>query len=80
MKKCSNCQGVSSSIKYIYLDYIIYVMSEVFSIRIPEELRGKMREVEVDWASFVRGAVEDKVREEKRKNAMKVMLQPLFHR
>ena len=32
-----------------------------------------MREVEVDWASFVRGAVEAKVREEKRKNAMKLM-------
>jgi len=32
-----------------------------------------MREVEVDWASFVRGAVEEKVREEKRKNAMKLM-------
>jgi hypothetical protein len=48
-------------------------MSEVFSIRIPRELKGMMREVEVDWASFVRGAVEAKVREEKRKNAMKLM-------
>lgn len=48
-------------------------MSEVFSIRIPRELKGMMREVEVDWASFVRGAVEEKVREEKRKNAMKLM-------
>ncbi|NQE54141.1 hypothetical protein C5S29_11160 [ANME-1 cluster archaeon GoMg3.2] len=48
-------------------------MSEVFSIRIPRELKGMMREVEVDWASFVRGTVEAKVREEKRKNAMKLM-------
>ena len=39
-------------------------MSEVFSIRIPRELKAMMREVEVDWASFVRGAVEEKVREE----------------
>ena len=48
-------------------------MSEVFSIRIPRELKGMMREVEIDWASFVRGAVEAKVREEKRKTAMKLM-------
>ena len=48
-------------------------MSEVFSIRIPRELKGMMREVEVDWASFVRSTVEEKVREEKRKNAMKLM-------
>ena len=69
--KAKKVRGVSSS--KVYLDYIVYNMSEVFSIRIPRELKGMMREVEVDWASFVRGAVEEKVREEKRKNAMKLM-------
>ena len=34
--------------KYIYLDYIVYIMSKVFSIRIPGELKGMMLEVEVD--------------------------------
>ncbi len=48
-------------------------MSEVISIRIPRELKEMMREVEVDWPSFVRRAMEEKVREEKRKNAMKLM-------
>lgn len=48
-------------------------MSEVISIRIPRGLKEKMREVEVDWASFVRRAVEEKVREERRKNAIKLM-------
>jgi hypothetical protein len=32
-----------------------------------------MREVNVDWASFVREAVAEKARKEKRKNAMKMM-------
>ncbi len=59
--------------KYIYLDYIIHITFDVFSIRILGELNGMMREVEVDWTSFVRGAVDEKVREEKRKNAMKLM-------
>jgi len=48
-------------------------MSEVFSIRIPPELKEMMREVKVDWASFVREAVAEKAREEKRKNAIKLM-------
>jgi hypothetical protein len=49
-------------------------MSEVFSLRIYGELKMRiMNEVEVDWANFARGAVEEKVREEKRKNAMKLM-------
>lgn len=48
-------------------------MSEVISIRIPRKLKEMMREVEVDWASFIRRAMEEKVREEKRKKAMKLM-------
>ena len=48
-------------------------MSEVISIRIPRELKEMMRGLEVDWASFVRRAMEEKVREEKRKNAVKLM-------
>ena len=55
------------------MDYIVYNMSEVISIRIPRELKEMMRGLEVDWASFVRRAMEEKVREEKKKNAVKLM-------
>ena len=68
MEKNSN-----GNVKFIYLDYIVYNMSEVISIRIPRELKEMMRELEVDWASFVRRAMEEKVREEKKKNAVKLM-------
>lgn len=58
---------------YLYLDYIVYNMSEVISIRIPRELKEKMKKVDIDWASFIRGVVEEKVREERKKSAKKLM-------
>ncbi|KAF5431533.1 hypothetical protein C5S39_05535 [Candidatus Methanophagaceae archaeon] len=48
-------------------------MSGILSIRITPGKKEVMREVNVDWASFVRRTMEGKAREEKRKNMMKLM-------
>jgi hypothetical protein len=38
------------------------------SIRIPEETKKKMREVDIDWSEYIRNAIEVKIRETRRKN------------
>lgn len=43
------------------------------SIRIPKEVKEQMRDVDVDWPSYLRAAIEIKVKEAKRKNAAKSM-------
>jgi len=48
-------------------------MSEVISTRIPKELKEEMKRVNVNWEDFVRRAIEEKVKEEKRKMAVKMM-------
>jgi predicted DNA-binding protein len=39
------------------------------SIRIPEETKKKMREVNIDWSDYIRNAIEVKIRETRRKKA-----------
>lgn len=39
------------------------------SIRIPEETKRKMKEVDVDWSDYIRNAIEEKIRETQRKKA-----------
>lgn len=39
------------------------------SIRLPEETKKKMKKLDVDWAEYIRKAVEDKIREERRKKS-----------
>ena len=48
-------------------------MSEVISTRIPKELKEEMKRVNVNWEDFLRRAIEEKVKEEKRKMAVKMM-------
>lgn len=43
------------------------------SIRLPEETRRKMREVDVDWPEYIRTAIEAKIRESQRKKAAESM-------
>lgn len=35
----------------------------VISIRIPDELRKRMKKVRIDWAAYVRNAIERKLKE-----------------
>lgn len=43
------------------------------SIRIPEDTKRKMRELDVDWSEFIRTAIEEKIREHRRKKAAESM-------
>lgn len=43
------------------------------SIRIPEEIKKKMSELDVDWPEYIRRAIEEKIREAKRKRAAESM-------
>ena len=60
--------------KYFYICYsIVTNMSEVISTRIPKELKEEMKRVNVNWEDFLRRGIEEKVKEEKRKMAVKMM-------
>lgn len=39
------------------------------SVRLPEETKKKMKKLDIDWAEYIRKAVEDKIKEERRKKA-----------
>jgi hypothetical protein len=39
------------------------------SIRVPEETKKKMKEVDIDWSDCIRNAIEEKLREIRRKKA-----------
>lgn len=43
------------------------------SIRLPEETRKRMREIGIDWAEYIRTAIEAKIRELQRKKAAELM-------
>ncbi len=47
------------------LQYNIVTMSvnEVVSIRIPKELKKKMKEIKINWSEEIRAFIEEKVRE-----------------
>ncbi|MEW6604046.1 MAG: CopG family transcriptional regulator [Thermoproteota archaeon] len=47
--------------------------SDILSIRISKEVKEKMGEVDVDWPSYLRAAIEEKIRESKRKRAAESM-------
>ena len=58
---------------FLYLLFNFTNMSEVISTRIPKELKEEMKRVNVNWEDFLRRAIEEKVKEEKRKMAVKMM-------
>ena len=41
-----------------------------FSVKIPRELRERMRKVDVDWAEYIREVIKSKVMEEERMRAV----------
>ena len=43
------------------------------SVRLPEETKKKMKELDIDWSDYIRKAVEEKIREAKRKKAAESM-------
>ncbi|AIF82308.1 hypothetical protein NTE_00226 [Candidatus Nitrososphaera evergladensis SR1] len=43
--------------------------SAPLSVRLPEETREKMKEIDIDWAEYIRTAIEAKIRELQRKKA-----------
>lgn len=46
---------------------------KVVSVRVPRKLKDEMRRLRIDWAEFLRTAIEEKVREERMKEACQVM-------
>jgi len=44
---------------------------EVISFRIPEELKQRLKEVDLNWSEEVRRFIEERVREYKREKALK---------
>ncbi|RLE85568.1 MAG: hypothetical protein DRJ41_00955 [Thermoprotei archaeon] len=40
-----------------------------YSLKLPKELREKMKEVDLDWAEFIRKTIKAKIEEEERKKA-----------
>jgi Arc/MetJ-type ribon-helix-helix transcriptional regulator len=46
----------------------------IITVRIPEELKKKMREIDINWSEYIRSAIEKKIEEEKRKNIAKAVL------
>ena len=46
---------------------------EVISIRVSKELKEEMRRLDLDWANYLRDAIEQKIRQEKIKHACKRM-------
>lgn len=46
----------------------------VITVRVDEETKKKMRELNVNWSEFIRKAIEKKIDEERRKNLAKALL------
>ena len=46
-------------------------VNEVVSIRIPKELKKKMKEIKINWSEEIRGFIEEKVREHTRAKRLK---------
>lgn len=39
------------------------------SVRLPEETKKRMREIDIDWSEYIRAAIEAKILESRRKKA-----------
>jgi predicted DNA-binding protein len=58
---------------YKYTSNATKTMTGSLSIRIPEETKKKMAELDVDWPAYIRRAIEEKIDEIKRKKAAESM-------
>lgn len=46
---------------------------EVFSIRVPKELKEKMRRLDLDWSQYLRDVIKKRIKQEKIKQACQEM-------
>jgi len=46
---------------------------EVVSLRVPKELKEEMSRLDVDWAGYLRGAIDKKIRSERIRRACKAI-------
>ncbi|MEM2107449.1 MAG: hypothetical protein QXV46_06525 [Candidatus Bathyarchaeia archaeon] len=46
---------------------------EVVSIRVPKDLKKEMSNIDLDWAEYLRKAIEEKVKTERMRRACKIM-------
>lgn len=46
---------------------------EVVSIRVPRDLREEMRKLDLDWADYLRTAIEEKLKAERMRRACRMM-------
>jgi hypothetical protein len=46
----------------------------VITVRVDEELKKMMKEIKVNWSSFIRNAMETRIEEERRRNLAKAVL------
>ncbi len=44
---------------------------KIVAVRVPEEIKKKMKEVPVDWSEYIRKAIEDRIEQEKNKKILK---------
>ncbi len=47
--------------------------TDTLSIRIPEKVKKRMKEIDLDWPGFLREAIENKIKEIERKKAFRTM-------
>jgi len=46
---------------------------EVVSIRVPKDLKEEMSKLDLDWADYLRAAIEEKVKAERMRRACRIM-------
>jgi len=44
---------------------------KIVAIRVPEEIKKKMKEVPVDWSEYLRKVIEERIEQEKNKEILK---------
>jgi len=44
---------------------------KIVAVRVPEEIKKKMKEVPEDWSEYIRKAIEDRIEREKNKEILK---------
>ncbi len=44
---------------------------KIVAVRVSEEVKKKMKEVPEDWSSYLRGAIEDRIRKEEQRSLLK---------
>jgi hypothetical protein len=43
---------------------------KIVAVRVPEETKKKMKDIPEDWSRYLRGAIEERIRQEKNKKVL----------